>query len=60
MYPFFRRSKNSVQVGLNMTTEEALTRIGKTQGTLMKLIAQLEGLKILLYTNSMPESYEEL
>jgi hypothetical protein len=42
-----------------MTTEEAIVRIGKLQGTLMKLIAHLEGIKILLYTESMPDHYQE-
>jgi hypothetical protein len=40
---------------LNMTTEEAMRRIGKIQRTLMKLTAQLEGVKINLMSESMPD-----
>jgi hypothetical protein len=38
-----------------MTTEEAMRRLGKLQRTLMKLTAQLESVKILLMSESMPD-----
>ena len=40
-----------------MTTEELLKRIGHLQNSAFRILTELESIKILVYTDSLPENY---